>query len=85
MSDPQWQLASPPADGIASVRFSKVSNNLTTASWDKGVRVYDAQQNQLRIRFAHQSAALDATFNEDDSKVFSGGLDKQVAMYVHVP
>lgn len=88
----QWQLASPASDGVSSVRFSRVSNNLITTSWDKvlgdsdlfffcrgdflffsqkGVRVYEASQNQLLAKYDHQNAALDGKDKDQVSSLFS--------------
>ena len=36
------ELASPPTDGVTSLRFSGDSGLLLATSWDGGVRLYDA-------------------------------------------
>lgn len=74
------QLSAPPSDGVSSVRFSRVSDNLVSASWDKGVRVHNANPavNALLAKFEHESAALDACFGDDDARTFSTGLDRRI-------
>jgi cell cycle arrest protein BUB3 len=76
----EYPLAPAPSDGISSIKFSRSSNLLLVSSWDQSVRLYDAQQNQLRARFDGASPVLDCCFS-DDSKGFSGGLDRAVKMH----
>jgi len=76
----EFALRSPPADGIAALRFSPVEPALlAAASWDGSVRVYDTAANaptaELRVSPA---PVLDVAFSEDGSVVYSGGLDRTV-------
>jgi len=49
------ELASPPTDGVTSLRFSGDSGLLLATSWDAGVRLYEAdpgsQTSALRQHF----------------------------------
>jgi cell cycle arrest protein BUB3 len=74
----QQELKNPPEDGISTVTFANTSNLLLVSSWDKGVRLYDAAQNQLRNRYDHKAAVLDCCFSPDDTHGYSGGLDRNV-------
>ncbi|AQL02205.1 Putative pentatricopeptide repeat-containing protein mitochondrial [Zea mays] len=75
------ELANPPADGITNLRFSNHSNNLLVSSWDKTVRLYDADANVLKGEFMHPGAVLDCCFH-DDSSGFSAGADHTVRRLV---
>jgi hypothetical protein len=56
------ELASPPSDGISSVRFAGHADLLLVASWDSHVRLYDATLNSLRVAFKQRAPVLDAAF-----------------------
>ncbi|PUZ40527.1 hypothetical protein GQ55_9G431100 [Panicum hallii var. hallii] len=75
------ELANPPSDGISNLRFSNHSNNLLVSSWDKTVRLYDADTNVLKGEFVHPGAVLDCCFH-DDSSGFSAGADHTVRRLV---
>jgi WD40 repeat protein len=77
----QVLLSNPPSDGIASVRFSPVSDRLVSASWDNGIRVHDVPSNALLAHLHHETAALDACFGDDDNRVYSVGLDRRVLVH----
>lgn len=66
----------PPDDGITQAVFGNASDMLLASSWDKSVRLYDARSNAFRYKYEHKGAVMDVCFNEDDSKAFSGGVDK---------
>ncbi|XP_048548116.1 mitotic checkpoint protein BUB3.2-like [Triticum urartu] len=71
------ELATPPSDGISNLRFSNHSDHLLVSSWDKTVRLYDAEANLLKGEFAHPGPVLDCCFH-DDSSGFSAGADHTV-------
>nr|CAB3500411.1 unnamed protein product [Digitaria exilis] len=75
------ELANPPTDGISNLRFSNHSNNLLVSSWDKTVRLYDADANVLKGEFVHPGPVLDCCFH-DDSSGFSAGADHTVRRLV---
>ncbi|KAL1917746.1 uncharacterized protein VTP21DRAFT_3580 [Calcarisporiella thermophila] len=76
------ELYDPPTDGITSMQFSPMDPVLLmVTSWDKMVRLYDVQSNQLRARYDHAGAVLDGCFSADGINVFSGGIDKRVRMF----
>lgn len=56
------ELASPPTDGVTSVRFSDDSGLLLATSWDAGVRLYDAdpvnETSTLRQHFTVRDGRL---------------------------
>ncbi|XP_068695816.1 mitotic checkpoint protein BUB3-like [Montipora capricornis] len=71
----EFQLDQPPSDGISSVKFSPTSASfLVVSSWDTSVRLYDVQNNNMRLKYNHAHAVLDCCF-QDGVHSFSGGLD----------
>jgi len=76
----EHELTSPPTDGITRVRFGNQSDVLAVSSWDRTIRVYDARKNIRKHMIELKAPLLDCTFSEDDTKVFTGGLER--AIYV---
>ena len=63
------------------VRFAPYSSQwLLVSSWDSTVRFYDLESNSQRGRFNRQLAVLDATFESDKSKIYSGGIDNLLTL-----
>ena len=58
----EYELASPPSDGVSSMSFSPMpSNLLLVTSWDQTVRLYDVVNNTQKAKFevrASHSAPL---------------------------
>ncbi|KAJ1697473.1 hypothetical protein LUZ63_005985 [Rhynchospora breviuscula] len=75
------ELSKPPTDGISNLRFSNHSDHLLVSSWDKTVRLYDANANVLKGEFLHGGPVLDCCFH-DDSSGFSACSDNTVRRYV---
>lgn len=73
-------LPDAPADGVSNLRFSPTSDLLLASAWDGTVRLYDAAQQKLNGSYLYRSPVLDATF-QDDSTIFSVGLDCKVKRY----
>eukprot|EP00735_Rhodelphis_limneticus_P001536 TRINITY_DN12168_c0_g1::TRINITY_DN12168_c0_g1_i1::g.26496::m.26496 TRINITY_DN12168_c0_g1::TRINITY_DN12168_c0_g1_i1::g.26496 ORF type:complete len:345 (-),score=33.26,sp/Q9WVA3/BUB3_MOUSE/52.02/2e-116,WD40/PF00400.27/0.00056,WD40/PF00400.27/3.7,WD40/PF00400.27/6.7e-05,WD40/PF00400.27/1.6e+02,WD40/PF00400.27/3.3e-06,WD40/PF00400.27/9.2e+02,PQQ_2/PF13360.1/2.3e-05,PQQ/PF01011.16/0.061,PQQ/PF01011.16/60,PQQ_3/PF13570.1/68,PQQ_3/PF13570.1/3.1e+02,PQQ_3/PF13570.1/4.2e+03,PQQ_3/PF13570.1/0.98,PQQ_3/PF1 len=73
-------LQSPPTDGISSLTFAPTSNNLLVTSWDSNIRVYDAANNKLLVKYEHQAPVLDGAFTVD-GVCYSGGLDRTLHRY----
>ncbi|KAG5388014.1 hypothetical protein IGI04_029555 [Brassica rapa subsp. trilocularis] len=71
------ELSNPPSDGISNLRFSNSSDHLVVSSWDKSVRLYDANADSMRGEFKHGGAVLDCCFH-DDSSGFSASADHKV-------
>ncbi|XP_052163054.1 mitotic checkpoint protein BUB3.2-like [Oryza glaberrima] len=71
------ELREPPSDGVSSLRFSKHSDRLLVSSWDKTVRLYDAEANVPRGAFMHAASVLGCCFH-DDSSGFSASADNTV-------
>lgn len=76
----EHELVSPPTDGVTCARFANTTDLLLVTSWDKSVRLYAAKQNAMRHQYLHKAAVLDACFSEDDSKGFTGGVDRTLMM-----
>ncbi|KAK3739385.1 hypothetical protein QZH41_015772 [Actinostola sp. cb2023] len=77
----EFKLNEPPDDGISAVKFSPTSVNfLLVSSWDSGVRLYDVQNNTMRLKYNHANAVLDCCF-QDGVHSYSGGLDRTLKMY----
>ncbi|CAH2036286.1 unnamed protein product [Thlaspi arvense] len=71
------ELSNPPSDGISNLRFSNSSDHLLVSSWDKSVRLYDANADSLRGEFKHGGPVLDCCFH-DESSGFSVCGDNKV-------
>eukprot|EP00455_Lapot_gusevi_P037281 TRINITY_DN4164_c0_g1_i3.p1 TRINITY_DN4164_c0_g1~~TRINITY_DN4164_c0_g1_i3.p1 ORF type:complete len:331 (+),score=50.72 TRINITY_DN4164_c0_g1_i3:58-1050(+) len=81
VEEQQYQLAQPPTDGISCVRFARNSNLLLASSWDKGIRIYDAANDNLLSKFEQAASVLDCVWAEDDTRFFCGGLEKTVSLF----
>lgn len=79
----EFELRSPPTDGISRVRYSFMNPTLlAVSSWDSSVRLYDTSQNILKTSFQHRASVLDCCFSEDSSdRIYSSGLDKTVKSF----
>ncbi|XP_063687834.1 mitotic checkpoint protein BUB3-like [Bolinopsis microptera] len=75
----EYQLNSPPTDGISNVTFGP-NNFLLVSSWDSSTRLYDVANNHLRAKFDHQDAVLDCSFITATTAL-AGGLDGQLKMF----
>jgi len=74
----EYQLKSPPEDGISAVEFSPSQNNmLLVSSWDRTIRLYDITSNEQKLAVSSGMPVLDCAW-QDQSRVLSGGLDKSV-------
>ncbi|KAG1679846.1 hypothetical protein FOA52_012760 [Chlamydomonas sp. UWO 241] len=71
-------LSSPPADGVSALRFSRDSDLLLAASWDKTVRLYDAASFTARGTI-HLAAPVLGVCAQDDANAYAGSLDGQVS------
>lgn len=75
------RLDNPPTDCIQSIKFGQVDNqHLLAASWDCTVRLYDVENNQLRVQYCHDAPVLDAAF-QGNNICWSGGLDRKVKRF----
>ncbi|KAG2198233.1 hypothetical protein INT46_005224 [Mucor plumbeus] len=84
MQAPDFEVASPPADGISALSFSTQADVLAVSSWDNAVRLYEVQPNGTTIpkaSYNHEAPALCVDWSKDGSSVVSGGADKAVRMY----
>lgn len=70
-------LGNPPADAISKLRFAS-ARTLVTASWDGHVHLYDTAANELRGRYAHRAAVLDAAVLDGGASVVSAGVDREL-------
>ncbi|KAK2790674.1 hypothetical protein FQN52_005430 [Onygenales sp. PD_12] len=86
-SSTQFTLSSPPTDAISAVKFSPVpgSTRLLVSSWDKNVYLYDLRdengvvgEGKLVQRFEHRAPVLDVCWGEDESEIYTAGLDWDV-------
>ena len=59
----EFKLNNAPTDGISAVKFSPVSPQfLLVSSWDNSVRLYDTNNNSMRIKYSHSAPVLDCCF-----------------------
>ena len=76
-----YEIVSPPDDGVSSLSWSPSANYLAAGSWDGGVRVWevnDAGQSNPVSEQKHEGPVLDVAWSDDGSQVFSGGCDNAV-------
>ena len=80
----EYELSSPPSDGITSVVFapSPGSPLLLVSSWDKNVYLYNVTKDadSPRSTYSHSRAVLDCCFPEL-TRAFSGGLDGSLVTF----
>lgn len=70
-----FEVPSPPTDGVSCLAFSPTSNLLIAGSWDNQVRCWDVQSNGQAVPKAatsHESPVLCAAWAADGATVFSG-------------
>jgi len=59
----ETKLTNAPVDAISSVKFAPNSSQfLLVSSWDSTVRLYDVNENFLRMKYLHSTAVLDCCF-----------------------
>ncbi|KAL0075701.1 WD40-repeat-containing domain protein [Phycomyces blakesleeanus] len=84
METPDFEIASPPTDGISALAFSSQADYLAASSWDNQVRIYEIQPsgNTAPVAsYAHEAPSLCVTWSKDGTKILSGGADKAARMY----
>lgn len=79
----QFELNPAPEDVISDLRFAPESNKLLVASWDKSLYLYEIENGagDLKRKYEHRAAVLNACFGENDNVAFTAGLDWQVKKY----
>lgn len=80
-SQAEFELTDAAADGISNVVFAHKSDMLLVSSWDQNVRLFDGRKNVLKAKYEQNGSVLDCAFSSDDTKAFSGGLDKTVTAF----
>ncbi|KAG8933808.1 hypothetical protein FRC02_011130 [Tulasnella sp. 418] len=81
MASTDIELASPPDDGISSVKFAPSDkNSLLVSSWDCELRLYDISSNIQKSHYSHKAAVLGCCYS-DNGHAFSGGLDTWVRAF----
>ena len=57
------KLTNPPEDGISAVKFAPNSSQFVlVSSWDSSVRLYDVNENFMRMKYSHAAPVLDCCF-----------------------
>lgn len=75
------KLVNCPEDGISAVKFAPNSSQfLLVSSWDTTVRLYDVNDNTMRMKYSHMAPVLDCCF-QDAVHVFSGGIDSTLKQF----
>lgn len=79
----QRELPDGPKDAISSVRFSPNGTKLLATSWDRTITIYQQNQDapqpfELQKRTQCRAPILDACWGEDESTIFTVGLDHDV-------
>eukprot|EP01111_Echinosteliopsis_oligospora_P009871 TRINITY_DN2976_c0_g1_i2.p1 TRINITY_DN2976_c0_g1~~TRINITY_DN2976_c0_g1_i2.p1 ORF type:complete len:346 (-),score=98.43 TRINITY_DN2976_c0_g1_i2:218-1255(-) len=74
-----FEVTSPPADGISSLRWSPKFNHLVATSWDNSVRVWEvnaqAKMTSLKAQTSLEAPVLCSSWSGDGKKVFTAGCD----------
>ncbi|CDH51264.1 poly rna export protein [Lichtheimia corymbifera JMRC:FSU:9682] len=84
MDPKDFEVASPPSDGISALDFSSQADYLAVSSWDNQVRIYEVQPNGSTIpkaSYSHEGPALCVSWSKDGNKIASGGADKAARMF----
>ncbi|KAL1931954.1 hypothetical protein VTP01DRAFT_9010 [Rhizomucor pusillus] len=79
-----FELTSPPTDGVSGLAFSPAADFLAVSSWDNQIRIYEVQPTGATVpkaAYAHEAPALCVTWSKDGSKIVSGGGDKAARLY----
>jgi WD40 repeat protein len=67
---------------IYSVAFSGDKNFFASVSWDKSVRIWDAQSGEcLKVLLGHEEAVSAVAMSADGGRLVSGGEDKSVRIW----
>ncbi|KAI9493325.1 WD40-repeat-containing domain protein [Zychaea mexicana] len=85
MEPKDFELVSPPSDGISALAFNPAGNGdfLAVSSWDQQIRIYEVQPSGNtvpKVAYAHEAPALCVGWSKDGTRVVSGGADKAVRM-----
>lgn len=63
MSTGEIKLNNGPEDGISAVKFAPMSTQfLLVSSWDSSVRLFDVNDNFMRMKYTHSAPVLDCCF-----------------------
>ncbi|WP_293068235.1 MULTISPECIES: hypothetical protein [unclassified Moorena] len=66
---------------VNSISFSQNGQMLASASWDKTVRVWDLEGNQLALFKGHQSSVNSVSFSRNGQMLASASWDKKVRLW----
>jgi mRNA export factor len=74
-----FEVTSPPTDGISSLHFSPTAELLACTSWDNQLRVWEVQQSGGTVPkcgVPHDAPLLCSAWSQDGLKLFAGGASK---------
>jgi len=78
-----YEVPSPPTDGISCMSFSPVARIFVAGSWDNQVRCWEVQGTSTgiwavpKVSMSHEGPVLCTAFSVDGMRVFSGGCDNK--------
>jgi len=75
-----FEVNSPPTDGISCLAFSPKANYLVASSWDNQVRCWEVFPNgqaNPKASINHDAPVLSCSWSGDGTKVFSAGCDNK--------
>ncbi|KAJ3221640.1 hypothetical protein HK099_003296 [Clydaea vesicula] len=74
-----FEVSSPPTDGISSLVFNSQQDLLSATSWDNQTRIYQVMPNgstQPKAAIQHEGPSLSSAWTKDGTKLLSVGCDK---------
>ena len=70
------------SEPVSSVSFSPDGKRIVSGSWDKTVKVWDAQTGQETLTLkGHTSPVMSVSFNSDGKRIVSGSFDKTLKIW----
>ncbi|KNC46295.1 transducin family protein/WD-40 repeat family protein [Thecamonas trahens ATCC 50062] len=76
-----YEVASPPSDGVSTLSWSPAAEHLAAGAWDGCVRVWEVLNTGATNPLAeqtHQAPVLATAWDEQGGRLFSGGCDNAV-------
>eukprot|EP01112_Ceratiomyxa_fruticulosa_P018379 TRINITY_DN5863_c0_g1_i1.p1 TRINITY_DN5863_c0_g1~~TRINITY_DN5863_c0_g1_i1.p1 ORF type:complete len:345 (-),score=62.98 TRINITY_DN5863_c0_g1_i1:37-1071(-) len=82
-----FEVTSPPTDGISSLAFSPRANHLVAGSWDQHLRCWEVActtssgQSIPKAGIKYEAPVLCTSWSADGTKVYAGGCDNKAKLW----